>query len=237
MALSRRCKSSFRKDGHIHFEEIIICHIEKRVLAIFDWEQRLVLGFIRDFERIIISDLPSVSPCIKEGRFAMVNRISATLRRVPVIRFRYIDLISGDFHSAMQRLNPGNNSLREIPIKETVASPSEQFYLTTELSNVAGISFIFVTSFGRYPCHRWYTFSSGRFSVHRLRISTVRSPWSVTALSAAPFSHSAVRGTAVSRMVSGTLCLAYESRLWTKQFWLTLFCFNRWHPRLGQNTG
>ena len=33
MALSRRCKSSFRKDGHIHFEEIIICHIEKRVLG------------------------------------------------------------------------------------------------------------------------------------------------------------------------------------------------------------
>ena len=104
MALLRRCKSSFRKEGHIHFEEIIICHIEKRVWgAIFDWEQRLVLGFIRDFERIIISDLPSVSPCIQEGRFAMVNRISATLRRVPVIRFRHIDLISGDFHSAKQR--------------------------------------------------------------------------------------------------------------------------------------
>ena len=34
--------------------------------AIFDWEQRLVLGFIRDFERIIISDLPSVSSCIQE---------------------------------------------------------------------------------------------------------------------------------------------------------------------------
>ena len=42
----------------------------------------------------------------------------------------------GDFHSVKQRLNPGNNSLREIPIKETVALPSEQFYLTTELSNV-----------------------------------------------------------------------------------------------------
>ena len=118
MAVSRRCKSSFRKKSHIHFEEIIICHIEKRVGgAIFNWEQRLVLGFIRDFERIIISDLPSVSSCIQEGRLTMVNRISATLRRVPVIRFRYIDLISGDFHSVKQRLNPGNNSLREIPIK------------------------------------------------------------------------------------------------------------------------
>ena len=60
----------------------------------------------------------------------------------------------GDFHFVKQRLNPGNNSLREIPIKETVALPSEQFYLTTELSNVVGISFIFVTSFGRYPCRR-----------------------------------------------------------------------------------
>lgn len=77
----------------------------------------------------------------------------------------------GDFHFAKQRLNPGNNSLREIPIKETVALPSEQFYLTTELSNVVGISFIFVTSFGRYPCRRWYAFSSGKFSVHRLRNS------------------------------------------------------------------
>ena len=77
----------------------------------------------------------------------------------------------GDFHSVVQRLNPGNNSLREIPIKETVALPSEQFYLTTELSNVVGISFIFVTSFGRYPCRRWYAFSSGKFSVHRLRNS------------------------------------------------------------------
>ena len=77
----------------------------------------------------------------------------------------------GDFHSAIRRLNPGNNSLREIPIVETVALPSEQFYLTTELSNVVGTSFIFVMSFGRYPCRRWYAFSSGKFSVHRLRNS------------------------------------------------------------------
>ena len=93
----------------------------------------------------------------------------------------------GDFHSAKQRLNPGNNSLREIPVKETVSPPSEQFYLTTELSNVVGTSHIFVTSFGRYPCDRRYAFSSGKFSAHRLRILTVRSPWSVTALSAAHF--------------------------------------------------
>ena len=69
----------------------------------------------------------------------------------------------GDFHSAIRRLNPGNNSLREIPIVETVSPPSEQFYLTTELSNVVGTSHIFVTSFGRYPCPGGNTFSSTTF--------------------------------------------------------------------------
>ena len=74
MAVLRRCKSSFRNEGHIHFEEIIICHIEKRVLGCnIQLEQRLVIGFIRDFERIIISDLPSVSPCIQEAKFTVVN--------------------------------------------------------------------------------------------------------------------------------------------------------------------
>ena len=34
-----------------------------------------------------------------------------------------------------------------------------------------GISHIFVTIFGRYPCRRWHTFSSGKFSAHRLRNS------------------------------------------------------------------
>ena len=151
MALPRRCKYSFQRDGHLSYRK-------ESSAAIFGCEQRLVLGFIRNFEMIIISDLPCVSSCIQEGRFTVVSRISATLRRVPVIRFRYIDLISEDFHFAKQRLNPGNNSLREIPIKETVALPFEQFYLTTELSNVVGISFIFVTSFGRYPCRQWLRF-------------------------------------------------------------------------------
>ena len=157
MAVSRRCKSSFRKECHIHFEEIIICHIEKRVGgAIFNWEQRLVIGFIRDFERIIISDLPSVSPCIQEVQKALT--LCALCWRCAECRWSgsgTIDLISGDFHFAVRRLNPGNNSLCEIPIKEAVTLPLEQFYLTTELSNVVGISFIFVTSFGRYPCRRW----------------------------------------------------------------------------------
>ena len=118
-------------------------------------------------------DTPCVSSCIQEGSFTMVSRISATLRRVLV--FQPISPkrqpYGGDFHSAMQRLNPGNNSLREIPIKETVAPPSEQFYLTTELSNVVGASHIFVTSFGRYPCLGGNKFSSGKFSAHRLRNS------------------------------------------------------------------
>ena len=102
-----------------HFEEIIICHIEKRVWgAIFNWEQRLVIGFIRDFERIIISDLPSVSPCIQEVQKALT--LCALCWRCAECRWSGSgtkDLISGDFHSAKQRLNPENNSLREIPIK------------------------------------------------------------------------------------------------------------------------
>ena len=156
MVLPRRCKSSFRKDCHIHFEEIIICHIEKRVLAIFDWEQRLVLGFIRDFERIIISDLPSVSSCIQEGRYAMVNRISATLRRVPVIRFRYARPDQRGFSFCKATIKSRKQfAARNSHKGRNGHAPSEQFYLTTELSNVVGSSFIFVTSFGRYPCRRW----------------------------------------------------------------------------------
>ena len=92
-------------------------------------------------------------------------RIFATLRRVLV--FQPIgpkrQPYGEDFHSAKQRLNPGNNSLREIPLKGTVAPPSEQFYLTTELSNVVGISFIFVMRFGRYPCPGGNAFSSATF--------------------------------------------------------------------------
>jgi len=102
-----------------HFEVTVICYIEKRVnFAILNCEQRLVVGFIRDFERIIISDLPSVSPCIQEAQKALT--LCALCWRCAECRWSGSgtkDLISGDFHSAMQRLNPGNNSLREIPIK------------------------------------------------------------------------------------------------------------------------
>ena len=160
MALSRRCKSSFRKEGHIHFEGIVICHIERKVV----WRYLIVNRgqYLASSEILKGSSSPiyrAYPPAFKRAnlRWSIVS-----LRRYAVCwcfnqsgpkRQPY----GGDFHSAVQRLNPGNNSLREIPIKETVALPSEQFYLTTELSNVVGISFIFVTSFGRYPCRRWQT--------------------------------------------------------------------------------
>ena len=155
MALSRRCKSSFRKDGHIHFEEIIICHIEKTVnFAILNCEQRLVLGFIRDFERIIISDLPSVSPCLQEGRFTMVNRISATLRRVPVIRFRYARPDQRGFSFCKATIKSRKQFAARNSLKGDGREPPVQFRLTAKLTNVVGISWILVTSFGRYPCRR-----------------------------------------------------------------------------------
>ena len=148
MALSRRCKSSFRRENHLSYRK-------ESSAVIFDWEQRLVLGFVRDFERIIISDLPSVSPCIQEGRFAMVNRISATLRRVPVIRFRYDRPDQRGFSFCKATIKSRKQfAARNSHKGRTVALPFEQFYLTTELSNVVGISLIFVTNFGRYPCRR-----------------------------------------------------------------------------------
>ena len=157
MVLPRRCKSSFRKECHIHFEEIIICHIEKRVLGgdirlgteVSTW---LHQRFWKDHHLRLAERIPLHS------RGQIYGGQSVALRRCAECRWSgsgTIDLISGDFHFAVRRLNPGNNSLREIPLKGTVAPPSEQFYLTTELSNVVGISLIFVTSFGRYPCRRW----------------------------------------------------------------------------------
>ena len=120
---------------------------------------------------------------------------------------------------------------------ETVALPSEQFYLTTELSNVVGTSFIFVMSFGRYPCRRWYAFSSGKFSAHRLRILTVRSPWSVTALSTAHFSSTAVREPAVYRTISNTVGLQRELRYCDRFLKSHCFCFDFQPSCLGQNSG
>ena len=82
MTTCREPNGFYHAGANPHFERKVI-FISKRELsviskrefwgAIFDWEQRLVLGFIRDFERIIISDLPSVSPCIQEAKFTVVN--------------------------------------------------------------------------------------------------------------------------------------------------------------------
>ena len=95
-----------------------------------------------------------------------------TLRRVPVIRFRYDRPDQRGFSFCFATIKSRKQfAARNSHKGRTVALPFEQFYLTTELSNVVGISLIFVTSFGRYPCRRWYSFSSGIFSVHRLRNS------------------------------------------------------------------
>ena len=100
-----------------------------------------------------------------------------TLRRVPVIRFRYDRPDQRGFSFCCATIKSRKQfAARNSHKGRMVALPFEQFYLTTELSNVVGISCIFVTSFGRYPCRRWHTFSSGKFSVHQLRILTVRSP-------------------------------------------------------------
>ena len=170
MALSRRCKSSFRKDGHIHFEVRIICHIEKRVgVAIFDWEQRLVIGFIRDFERIIISDLPSVSPCIQEVQKALT--LCALCWRCAECRWSGSgtkDLISGDFHSAMQRLNPGNNSLREIPTKGGRSRAVWAILFNDETLKRRGYLVHFRHEFRQIPLPSVVnTFSSGKLTAHR----------------------------------------------------------------------
>ena len=157
MALSRRCKSSFRNDSHKSFrrdnhlsyrKESCECNIQLGT-EVSNWlHQRLWKDHhLRLTERI---------PLHSRGQKALT--LCALCWRCAECRWSgsgTIDLISGDFHSVNQRLNPGNNSLREIPTKETVALPLEQFYLTTELSNVVGISCIFVTRFGRYPCRRW----------------------------------------------------------------------------------
>ena len=168
----------------------------------------------------------------------------------------------GDFHSVKQRLNPGNNSLREIPIKETVAPPSEQFYLMTELSNVVGISFIFVMSFGRYPCRRWkhifvrkilrppitelffctkipfwYAHDSSAALEYRLSVDSQTIQRSVSALSAACFCSQQTR--------FRLLYIAFDPLLGSPSEWhycdrflsVTLFCFDRQPSRLGQNSG
>ena len=66
--ISKGMSYSFRRENHLSYRK-------ESSAAIFGCEQRLVLGFIRDFERIIISDLPCVSSCIQECSNTVVNRI------------------------------------------------------------------------------------------------------------------------------------------------------------------
>ena len=146
--ISKRRSYSFRRDNHLSYRKESIGDIRLGT-EVSTW---LHLRFWKDHHLRLAERIPLHS------RGQIYGGQSVALRRCAECRWSgsgTIDLISGDFHFAVRRLNPGNNSLREIPIKETVALPSEQFYLTTELSNVVGISFIFVTSFGRYPCRRW----------------------------------------------------------------------------------
>ena len=105
------------------------------------------------------------------GQKALTQKPFATLRRMPVIRLRYDRPDQRRFSFCQATIKSRKQFAARNSHKGDGRAPSEQFYLTTELSNVVGISHIFVTSFGRYPCRRWHTFSSGKFSVHRLRNS------------------------------------------------------------------
>ena len=99
-----------------------------------------------------------------------------TLRRVPVIRFRYDRPDQRGFSFCEATIKSLKHFAARTSHQGDGRAPSEQFYLTTELSNVVGTSFIFVTSLGRYPCRRWKQIFVSNFSVHRFRILTVRPP-------------------------------------------------------------
>ena len=93
-----------------------------------------------------------------------IMRPLLTLRRVPVIRFRYDRPDQRGFSFCSVAIKSRKQfAARNSHKGRTVAPPLEQFYLTTELSNVVGISFIFVTSFSRYPCPGGNAFSSATF--------------------------------------------------------------------------
>ena len=111
------------------------------------------------------------------GQKALTQKPFATLRRMPVIRLRYDRPDQRRFSFCQATIKSRKQfAARNSHKGDGRVLPSEQFYLTTELSNVVGISFIFVTSFGRYPCRRWKCIFVSNFSVHRFRILTVRSP-------------------------------------------------------------
>ena len=143
----------------------------------------------------------------------------------------------------------------------TVALPSEQFYLTTELSNVVGISFIFVTSFGRYPCRRWKCIFVSNFSVHRFRSSFSSVPKFLlgTEVTAAlehrlsvdsqitvicnqpcppPLFRIQPSGAQLSLVWFPAHFASHTNRACEpNSFGSHCFCFDCRHPHLGQNTG
>ena len=92
-----------------------------------------------------------------------IMRPLLTLRRVPVIRFRYARPDQRGFSFCSVAIKSRKQFAARNSHKGDGHAPSEQFYLTTELSNVVGTSFIFVTSFGRYPCLGGNAFSSATF--------------------------------------------------------------------------
>ena len=86
-----------------------------------------------------------------------IMRPLLTLRRVPAIRFRYDGPDQRGFSFCYATIKSRKQfASRNSHKRGDGRGPFEQFYLTTELSNVVGISHIFVTSFGRYPCLRRY---------------------------------------------------------------------------------
>ena len=248
MALSRRCKSSFRKEGHIHFEETVICHIEEKVVRRYSIGNRGQQ--LASFEISKRTSSQTYRACPLAFKRANLRWSAVSLRRYAVCwcfnqsgpkRQPY----GGDFHSVVQRLNPGNNSLREIPIKGTVALPSEQFRLTTKLTNVVGISHIFVRKILRPPitelffCTKipfWYAHNASAALEHRLSVDsqiTVICYGSVRR----PFSFTAARDSAVYRTISNIVGLQRELRYCDRFLLVTLFCFDCQPFRLGQNSG
>ena len=177
-----------------------------------------------------------------------------------MIRFRYEGPDQRGFSFCHATIKSRKQFAVRNSHKGTVAPPSEQFYLTTELSNVIGISFIFVTSFGRYPCRRWYAFSSGKFSVHRhgtlflctkipfwcrvtaaleyrLSVDSQTIQRSVSALSAACFCSQQTRFRLPYIAFDPLLGSPSEGLYCDRFLSITLFCFDCQHPRFGQNLG
>ena len=146
---------------------------------------------------------------------------------MPVIRFRYARPDQRGFSFCKATIKSRKQFAARNSLKGDGREPPVQFRLMTKLTNVVGISFIFVTNFGRYPRPGGNTFSSTTFPstdygtlflyqnsflvriwfICSLRVSavslTVRSPWSVNSSVRRPFF-------AFSR--PGHRCLSYGFR-------------------------